>query len=409
MMPRRTTLPFFALCVALLPAPANADEVRLHDGRVLVGKVAEKGDTLEITTRDGVVVVARQSVRSHRRDEELRAELNQLAKDAGDTAFAHLHLAIQARNYGLDAELWRHLDRTVLRQRESARAAGADPAKASTHASLQRRLEDFLAQLQPEVLPRKWRTADTRARCHQLLDQLRAETGPGKRAAIEELLVREPNADQDLRTEARRNGDSGRRIGALAALLRRQSPGNDNFVLRTTVLDGSSEVRDAAAALYVDRGLVDTAAVHYLAPGLMHGNGKVRMRTAEAFAAMGHPDAVKLLVLAGPNAGVALASADQGVRGHVAFLNQQAYIRDFDVEVASAAFIADPKIDTLISGSVLDVTVVGVFEEVHIVRAYQQALKRLTNSDPGKDPRSWAGWLAALPATAPQAPATGRR
>lgn len=409
MMPRRAALPSFALFVALFAAPAAADEVRLHDGRVLVGKVAEKGDTLEITTRDGVVVVPLQSVRGRRTDGELRTELQQRAKEAGDTAFAHLHLGKQARDYGLDAELWRHLDRAVLLQREAAGAAAADPLKASTHASLQRRLDDFLAQLEPELLPRKWRTADTRVRCHQLLDQLRRETSPGKRAAIEELLVREPNADLDLRAEARRNGDAGRRIGALGALLRRPSPGNDHFVLRTTVLDGSSEVRDAAAALVVDRGLVDTAAVHYLAPGLMHGNGKVRVRTAEAFAAMGHKDAVKLLVLAGPNAGVALASADQGVRAHVAFLNQQTYIRDFDVEIASAAFIADPKVDTLISGSVLDVTVAGVFEEVHIVRAYQLALKRLTNSDPGKDPRSWPGWLAALPEATPQAPTTGRR
>jgi len=44
------------LAAALLTAaPARADEVRLKDGRVLVGDVVERGDTLEITTRDGVV------------------------------------------------------------------------------------------------------------------------------------------------------------------------------------------------------------------------------------------------------------------------------------------------------------------------------------------------------------------
>ncbi|MBX3461759.1 MAG: hypothetical protein KF830_01195 [Planctomycetes bacterium] len=43
-------------------------------------------------------------------------------------------------------------------------------------------------------------------------------------------------------------------------------------------------------------------------------------------------------------------------RGHVAVINQTAYVRDFDVEVAQAAFIADPKVDVIQDGIVLDVT-----------------------------------------------------
>ena len=42
-------------------------------------------------------------------------------------------------------------------------------------------------------------------------------------------------------------------------------------------------------------------------------------------------------------------------RGHVAVINQTAYVRDFDVEVAQAAFIADPKVDVIQDGIVLDV------------------------------------------------------
>jgi hypothetical protein len=136
----------------------------------------------------------------------------------------------------------------------------------------------------------------------------------------------------------------------------------------------------------------------------MHANAKVRVRTAEAFGGLGNPEAVKMLVLAGPNAGKALAAADGGVRAHAAFINQQAYIRDFDVEVAQAAFIADPKVDVLQSGTVLDVTVVGVFEETVIIRAYQQALKRLTRNDPGQNPSVWANWLANLPPSPTPAP-----
>ena len=41
-------------------------------------------------------------------------------------------------------------------------------------------------------------------------------------------------------------------------------------------------------------------------------------------------------------------------RGHVSIINQTAYVRDFDVEVAQAAFITDPKIDVIQDGVVLD-------------------------------------------------------
>lgn len=42
-------------------------------------------------------------------------------------------------------------------------------------------------------------------------------------------------------------------------------------------------------------------------------------------------------------------------RGYVSIINQTAYVRDFEVEVAQAAFIADPRIDIIQDGIVLDV------------------------------------------------------
>lgn len=398
------TLPrsaWFLLLVLAAPVhPALADEVRLDDGRVLVGKVVERGDTLEVTTRDGVVVVQKDRVMTRRNDAALREDLASKAREVGTSTFASLQLALMAREYGLEPEMWRHLDRVVT-------GLGAtSPDNEGSGPALQRRLDDLLADLEPEVLPRKWRNASTRNRVHQLLDRVRADTSPGRAAAIEMLLVHEPNADQDLRNEARRTGAERQRIAALGALQRRQLAGNDRFVLRTAVLDGSSKVR--AAAIDIARGHDDPGAVRYLAPGLMHPNSKIRVRTAEAYAALGSRDAVELLVLAGPNAGVNLAAASAGVRAHVAFLQQQAYIRDYDVEVAQAAFIADPKVDVLQSGSVLDVTVAGVYEEVVIVRAYQKALQRLTSHDPGTDARRWADWLQALPDPA-STPSTDER
>ncbi|MBX3462462.1 MAG: hypothetical protein KF830_04785 [Planctomycetes bacterium] len=393
-LPTRCLVLLLALCSAL-----SADELRLDDGRVLVGKVTTRGDVLEVATRDGTVAVHRDRVVAHRTEAQLRQVLADKAREVGATPFASLQLAVQARAYGLEPEMWRHLDRAVT---GLADAAGAE---AGGHAALQRRLGDLLGDLEAEVLPRKWRAAPTKARVHELLGSLRADTGPARSAAILELLAREPQADPDLRREARGNGGERQRIAALTALQRRELTGNDRFVQRTAVLDGSARVRAAATGLAKAHDAA--GAVAYLAPGLMHGDSRVRVRTAEAFAGLGHPDAIELLVLAGPNAGRNLAAADRGVRAHVAFLNQQAYVRDFDVEIAAAAFIADPKVDVLQSGTVLDVTVQGVVEVTTIVRAYRQALRQLTQQDPGDDPRRWSAWRQGLPA-ADRAATTGR-
>lgn len=376
----------------------------MHDGRVLVGKVTERGDNLQIATRDGVVVVASKDVARHRKDAELRRGLAEQARTAGDSRFAHLQLAGQARAFGLEPELWQHLDRALALG--STEHRGAD---AATDAALDRRLADFLAQLGPELLPLRHRAAPTRIRVQELLAALRHDVRPSRRAAVEELLVRETNADEDLRRQARSNPTPACRIGALRALERRSLAGNDRFVLRTAIFDASSEVRAAAVAL--SRPLAD-ADVDYFATGLADQNAKVRIRTAEALGELGNPAAVKLLVLAAPHAGKGLAAADGAdgsVRGHIAILEQRAYVRDFDVEVAAAAFIADPQIDILQSGMVLDVTVHGVFSEPVIVDSYRKALHRLTAQDPGADPRGWPQWLIRQRNQAPAATTPGPR
>lgn len=360
----------------------------MHDGRVLVGKVTEQGDNLQIATRDGVVVVANKDVARRRKDAELRASLAEQARSAGDSRFAHLQLAMQARAFGLEPELWQHLDRAL-----ALGTAGQHAADPATDAALDRRLADFLAQLGPELLSPRHRGAPTRIRVQELLAAVRQDASPSRLAAIEELLVRETNADEDLRRQARTNPRPACRIAALRAIERRSLAGNERFVLRTAVLDASSEVRAAAVAL--SRPLAD-ADVDYLATGLAHQNAKVRMRTAEALGELGNPAAVKLLVLAAPHAAKGLAAADEAdgsVRGHIAIIEQKAYVRDFDVEVAASSFIADPKIDTLQSGMVLDVTVHAVFSEPVIVDTYRKALRRLTSQDPGADPRGWPQWL----------------
>ncbi|HEB54065.1 MAG TPA: HEAT repeat domain-containing protein [bacterium] len=401
-MATRPTAPFLLFTATLLAAAGATGqghvELRLNDGRVVVGKARLQNETYHVRTRDGDVQVAKRSVMRLRDQRELQTTLKELAKKNGDSAFALVHLARRARAFGLEREMWRYLDRAV----ERLAADGTAATTAST-----RLLRDFLAQLEPELLPRTLRQAPPHKRIEALLRSFRADTGPGRAAALEELLVREPAADQLLRVHARRNASPRQRIAALRALQRRKVAGNGRFVLRTAVLDRNRDVRSAAVTL----GRKGLAAddVTYMTGGLAHPNPKVRVRTAEALGQLGHPAAIRPLVQAGPHAASGLAAGNDGVttRAHVAFLQQTAYIRDFDVEVAQAAFIADPRVDVLQSGSVLDVEVAGVYQVRRIVKAYRRALKQLAGSDPGADPRRWAEWLAKLTPKSRPAP-TGK-
>ena len=68
----------------------------------------------------------------------------------------------------------------------------------------------------------------------------------------------------------------------------------------------------------------------------------------------------------------------------------------FDVEVATFQAVADPQINVLLEGSVLDAGVVGVVEYGYAteMRAARGSLGRLTNENPGRTARAWKNWWA---------------
>lgn len=69
-------------------------------------------------------------------------------------------------------------------------------------------------------------------------------------------------------------------------------------------------------------------------------------------------------------------------RGHVAVINQTAYVRDFDVEVAQASFIADPKVDVIQDGIVLDVQPIIQQDRKYIIMQLQPTVAELTRPIP---------------------------
>ena len=379
-----------AIAAVLLPLPLCADEVRLKDGTVLVGSTRRVGQTLLVKTCDGAVRVPLQDVVRIRKDKELREELADIAsRGAGATAHGQLELARQARGWGLERELWKHLGAALYMGRNSDK--------------MMKRSRDFMATLEPELLPKKWRGTRNDVKVRELLYRLRGHLPVAKAAAIEELLVRGPTPEFDkaLRTRARRSHSPDQRSLAIRALARRgfdanKLSRNERFVYRTAILDGRQRVRQTAIDIAKDnrRGL---HAIHYLAPGLGHNNGKFRIRTAEAFGRLKDPAALPILVAAGPKAGANLRRKQLpggATRAHMAVINQQSYIRDFDVEVAQAAMIANPVVGVIQSGTVLDVTVMAVTTHRYVILdSYRDAIREISGEDPGKDPEKWKEWL----------------
>ncbi len=395
-MPARLLLATLSITLAALTclAPLHADEVRLADGRVLVGKVQRTNGRIVVTTREGVVEVDSAMVTRVRMDAELRAALRELEAKAGDTAFARLQLAQEAWAMGLDEDMWRHLD-----------ALATAPG---TGASLDMRREEFLLRLAPAFVPAQALAATAPELARMLLHRAPRDCSPGRREALVALLARDATAEAELRRLARSEREPHRRKLAVSALHRRGGRTNQTFAWRTAVLDPSEAVREQVVTTF-PAGERDEAAT-YLAAALSHRSAEIRVRTAEALGGLGSARALAPLVAAGPAAARADAAAGTAPRAHVAFVEQQSYLRDFDVEVASSSFIADPKVGILQSGAVLDVSVLGVqVETVRITTAYRRALRRLGGSDPGQDVREWPAWLARLQAAAPApaAPTTG--
>lgn len=377
------TDPKRALCLLVstlaLSAGAAADEVRLTDGRTIYGEVHNRGAVLVIDTKDGVVSVAANDVQRVRSAAELRTELSGLASRCEPmSAFCCLHLAHVARDFALDDEMWVYLDKAM--------AHGQIPV------SVQERMDGFLGALEPELLPARWRKASPPVRAREILLRLRDGEPRAKQIAAARVLAGLEGAAAELRTRARSATLPDQRAVANAAIFRADTDEARRFVYRTAVLDDAADVRSSAVEL-AQTGFGKEATA-YLAPALLHDNPKVRMRAAEAMAAIGDAAAASLIVRAAP---VAAATGEYGgTRAHAAFLTQQSYIKDFDVEVAQASFIANPKVDALTYGSVIDVRIGAVTtSRIHIVEAFRRAVVKLEGADPGTDPATWEQWLAA--------------
>lgn len=155
----------------------------------------------------------------------------------------------------------------------------------------------------------------------------------------------------------------------------RNDPERIKPLYRRGILDPSPTVRtECVRALKVTK---DPVFCRLFAKSLASKSQAVRIAAAEALAelemAEGAEPIVRLL-------------SDGPPHNNITVTTQVAYVKDFDVEVAQGAVIADPIVDIAQDGMVLDVAVVSVQMERHV---YFNALKRITKRDFGADLGKW--------------------
>ena len=154
---------------------------------------------------------------------------------------------------------------------------------------------------------------------------------------------------------------------------------------RRALADPSWAVREAAVDSLKRRD-DGTTIGPFLRVLLQAPKAQHRVYAAEALGQLGDRRAVKGLMRA-----LRAAGDNPKARANLTITNQVSYLKDFDVEVAQNAVIADPVVGLAQEGVVLDVAVVAVTVQRRVIGT---ALGRLTGQAFGGDHRKWAAWWA---------------
>jgi hypothetical protein len=218
--------------------------------------------------------------------------------------------------------------------------------------------------------------------------------------AVREYAVRElkragttDSMREELARELASNVTSRRSFAALA--LRRMFPGAEvKPLVLHAVLDPSAEVRQSAslALRAVDEPGVIVPIVRVLDES---SSPSLRANAAEALGHMHYAAAVEPLMNRLIAANAPQSGGGSRIPHSSIFVGTQiAYIQDFDVEIAQASAIADPKINVLLEGASLEAAVQGV-QQVSVsveVATIRTALGRITGVNPGASSKDWIAW-----------------
>ena len=392
-----TPLAFFSPQEAS-PVEAKARTTVLHlaDGRVLRTRARESDGGWEVFAGGEWKLVPAEMITRAKSEHDLlqlAAELEHgLPKDDLVRRVAYADWLV---NEGLQVEALQQVDRVLARDPDQKDAL-ALLARAGIPVALPNAPTDakgieafFVAAAH----------ADGAVRELAVMRLAKAPEIPGLRAAVANELV--------ARTPARRS--------FAALVLRRMFPGSEaKSLVSRAVLDASDEVRlNAALAL---KAFGDASVIAPAVRAVASKHPEVRSNAIEALGKMDYREAVQPLY----EHLVALQSSSGGTPTHGYIFNgtQRAYVQDFDVEVAQGQSIADPIINVLTEGSVLDAAVIETTEYQYQVASerasVRRALAKLTGANPGDTTVAWQRWwqehgdewqAGASPQKAPTTPA----
>ncbi len=156
------------------------------------------------------------------------------------------------------------------------------------------------------------------------------------------------------------------------------------FLIRTSMFDAKEDVRNAAFRAI--KGFQDADVFYPYARATLSNEPLASIQGAKALAVLGDMRGVDVVLR---KVSIALGAAG---RANIMVGQQNSYIQDFDVEIAQAAAIGDPIVQTIRDGIILDVKVLGGHGEGWIVEqrgAYARALQDLTGRDYGQDWKAW--------------------
>lgn len=290
------------------------------------------------------------------------------------------------KKYDYDAYLTEAARRGFLDPLFDAARVKGKKAEAFDQAAVFRELERWGPWF--DSVPEKYEGQD---RVDFLWEKIR-KAKPGEAALLTGRLVAELDRDSldqslklglaDIRRGLRDNNPSVRRAAALVAA-RVQEHQAFSPLLATAIQDDVQPVRSAAAStlMQLDSG----RALSAFSSKLWRGKSEdERVYSAEHLG--NHGDALSVDVLMVPL--FSSTTSGGGAQATAYFGRQVSVVADFDVEIAQASSIADPRVIVIQEGVSLQVRVVSV----RLVRTIMGSLVKLTGQNPGPKPQDWLSW-----------------
>jgi hypothetical protein len=385
-----------AVATALLASLAHADVVTTKEGLVLEGPTTRAGTEIVVATEAGDVRLPADAVASWKQGEGPREAARRMLAALPADAAARYRLAASLDAQGL-ADLARAAYEAVLvveaDHPAARRALGheRDGARWVPAAEARRRSGLVLYEgrwLLPAELDRIAKSGQRRVevRATDLARAMRtAATASGTlaRAAATQVAAASPEARLATATGLLVHSDARVRARAASELGRLGDESALRPLWAVAARDREEGVRRAAVDSLASFGRADVAIPLVRALGSEHPS--IVAHAAQALGWLGDRHAVAHIVRR-------VTSHGSSPGSHFAQITQQAYVQDFDVEVAQTSFIADPIIGVVQDGAVQDVKVLDLsIEWTWVETVLIDSFRKLTKAE-ASSPAQIAAW-----------------